>query len=119
MTNNINDILTQREKTHGNYSDVSKLSQTLKEILRDTPNWDKLNDGQKESLEMISNKLGRLLSGDANFRDHWEDIGGYAELGHRSSVTSLNTVEKDIVSALTFPNVTALSVTAKDAKNVS
>ena len=113
MTNNINDILTHREKTHGNYSDVSKLSQTLKEILRDTPNWDKLNDGQKESLEMISNKLGRLLSGDANFRDHWEDIGGYAELGHRSSGTSLNNVEKDLALALSLSNVTAIATAAK------
>lgn len=118
MADNINEILTQREKTHGKYFDVSKLSQTLKEIIRDTPNWEKLNDGQKESLEMIANKLGRLLSGDANFRDHWDDVCGYAALGQRSSATSLSTVEKDIVSALTFPNVTAIAAAAKDAKSV-
>ena len=119
MANNINEILDQREKTHGKYADVSKLSQTLKEILRDTPNWDVLKDGQKESLEMICNKLGRLLSGDANFRDHWDDIGGYAELGQRSSANSLNNVEKDLALALSLSNVTAIVTAAKDAKNVS
>jgi hypothetical protein len=118
MANSINEILDQREKTHGKYADVSKLSQTLKEIIRDTPNWDKINDGQKESLEMICNKLGRLLSGDANFRDHWDDIGGYAALGQRSSATSLNTVEKDLAIMASFPNVTAIAQAAKDAKNV-
>ena len=116
MANVIEEILTQREKTHGKYADVSKLSQTLKEILRDTPNWDVLKDGQKEALEMICNKLGRLLSGDADFRDHWDDIGGYAALGQRTSATSLNTVEKDLALALSLSNVTAIATVAKEAK---
>jgi hypothetical protein len=31
-------------------------------------------------LEMIAHKIARILSGDPNHRDHWEDIAGYAEL---------------------------------------
>jgi hypothetical protein len=30
---------------------------------------------------MIALKLSRILSGQANFKDHWNDIAGYAKLG--------------------------------------
>ena len=29
---------------------------------------------------MIALKLSRILSGQANFKDHWDDISGYAKL---------------------------------------
>ena len=29
-------------------------------------------------IEMIEHKLCRILCGDPNFRDHWQDIAGYA-----------------------------------------
>lgn len=41
---------------------------------------DKLDDVQRESLSMIFHKIGRILAGDPNFRDHWDDIAGYAKL---------------------------------------
>jgi hypothetical protein len=34
-----------------------------------------------ESLEMIAHKIGRILAGNENFHDHWDDIAGYAKLG--------------------------------------
>ena len=30
---------------------------------------------------MIALKLSRILSGQSNFKDHWDDIAGYAKLG--------------------------------------
>jgi len=119
MSEDITAILSQREKTHGQYKDVAKLAQTLKEILRDTANWEKLNDGQKESLEMICNKVGRLLNGDHNFPDHWDDGAGYFTLGSRSSATSLNAVERNISQVFTLSNVTGLATQAKEKTNVS
>jgi hypothetical protein len=38
-------------------------------------------DAQIEALDMIALKLSRILSGQANFKDHWDDIAGYAKLG--------------------------------------
>jgi hypothetical protein len=35
---------------------------------------------QVEALEMIAHKIGRILSGDPNHQDHWDDIAGYAKL---------------------------------------
>ena len=31
-------------------------------------------------LEMIGHKIARVLAGDCNHKDHWMDIGGYAQL---------------------------------------
>lgn len=35
---------------------------------------------QRESLELIATKMGRITSGNPNIQDHWDDISGYAEL---------------------------------------
>ena len=85
------ELLSQRGKTHGNYSDHARLTQSLKEIMRNfhcikpsTDNticsWDELQQTQAEALDMIAHKIGRILAGDPDFRDHWDDIAGYAKL---------------------------------------
>ena len=74
-------LLNDRRKTHGDFSDVASVSQNIRMIMKDAPNWEKLNGCQREALEMICSKLGRILSGDFNFQDHWDDVAGYAKLG--------------------------------------
>lgn len=75
-------ILAQRQKTHGDFSGHAEISQNLKlaisyyAIERDC----KLSDTQKEALDMIAHKIARILNGDPNHRDHWDDIAGYATL---------------------------------------
>lgn len=76
----IETVLAHREKTHGLYSDQAKLSQTLKRIFRGTKNWGRLDDCQAQSLELFCDKLSRILNGDHNESDHWQDIAGYATL---------------------------------------
>jgi len=76
----IETILNQREATHGNYPDTAHTIQSLKYYLRNHPGWDRLNSAQQEALEMIANKIGRVLEGDPNFNDHWDDISGYSNL---------------------------------------
>ena len=39
-----------------------------------------LSNEQKESLHMITHKVGRILNGDPNFIDSWRDLAGYATL---------------------------------------
>lgn len=69
-------ILTQREKTHGDYKEVSRVSQRLKDEV-----WDSgLPDLHQESLDMICVKMARIVCGDHNELDHWTDIIGYAQL---------------------------------------
>jgi len=76
----IANILAERQKTHGDYSEHARITQELKSVLRSSPGWDKLTDCQKETLEMIAHKAGRTLAGDPDFKDHWDDIAGYSKL---------------------------------------
>ena len=74
----IEDVLEQRGKTHGDFSDVAYFAQRLREIFRE--NGKLISDSHAESLDMIASKLARILAGNPNEPDHWLDIEGYARL---------------------------------------
>jgi hypothetical protein len=77
-------LLDEREKTHGPYEVKAEIIQRLKGVMRYYEGWDKLSDVQRESLDMIMHKIGRILSGDPNHPDHWDDLEGYAKLVRRN-----------------------------------
>lgn len=78
--NEIRGILNEREKRYGDYSDVSDTSQRIKNVLRQSLGWEELYQVQRESLDMIANKIARIVNGDKDYVDSWVDIGGYAQL---------------------------------------
>jgi hypothetical protein len=73
-------LLNERANTHGNFCDVSKTTQTLYNSLRGGQSFDKLSDSQREALHMCCSKLARIVNGNPNFKDHWDDIAGYTTL---------------------------------------
>lgn len=73
-------LIIERAETHGDYSIQASISQRLKDVMRSAPNWDRLSSSQKESLEMDSVKNSRILCGNPNEVDHWDDKAGYAKL---------------------------------------
>jgi hypothetical protein len=75
------ELLDTRAKTHGDYADVARLAQIMKGDFRYYGvKFEELTMAQKEALDMIASKIGRILSGDPNEIDHWRDIAGYAQL---------------------------------------
>ncbi len=74
-----NIILTRRPK-YGTFAIRAKLCQEIKTVFEYGDNWGSLSDDKKESLEMIANKISRILNGDPNHKDSWDDIAGYAQL---------------------------------------
>ena len=73
-------VLAERGKQHGNFTDHARCTQNLKETVMATPNWRRLNHCPRESIEMILHKIGRIVCGNPNHKDHWDDIMGYAKL---------------------------------------
>lgn len=73
-------LLEERAKTHGEYANHAECTQALKKLMASYFNWPKLSDCQKETLEMIAHKIGRILTGNPDINDHWDDIAGYAKL---------------------------------------
>ena len=76
----IEQVLEERGKNYGQYKDVAYCSQKLKSVLRSMPSWEKLSNSQRESLDMICNKLARITNGNPAYMDSWTDIAGYAKL---------------------------------------
>lgn len=82
----INNILNERSKTHGDFLDNSRASQNIKHIMHaenaDRPKRHQISLAldQCEALDMIANKIGRILGGNPDVIDHWDDIAGYATL---------------------------------------
>ena len=77
---NIDNILAERAKTHGDYTEHAKCTQDIMLILMLHRNWTFLSPDQKETLHMIAHKMGRVVTGNPNVADHWDDIAGYAKL---------------------------------------
>lgn len=76
-------LLQEREKTHGSFQSNANISQAIKQIYRGASYGyaNKLgNMAHNEALDMIALKLSRILSGQANFKDHWRDLSGYSLL---------------------------------------
>ena len=72
--------LQERGRRYGEYREHARITQNIKRAMRDSPNWQRLSDDQRETLEMIAHKIGRALNGDPDYADTWHDIAGYATL---------------------------------------
>lgn len=75
------DVIQEREKTHGDFTETARLAQATKNVWRCGSNWNRLSFRQQEALDLVATKVARILSGDPDCRDHWLDLGGYLKLG--------------------------------------
>ena len=80
MNKSIDDTLDDRGSRYGDFQGHADITQHLKRVMSATPNWPALADDQKEALDMVANKIGRILNGDPDYLDSWHDIIGYVRL---------------------------------------
>jgi hypothetical protein len=72
--------LQERGSRYGDFSTHASIAQGLKEVMQSAPKWGGLQPDQREALEMVAHKIGRILNGDPDYADSWHDIAGYAAL---------------------------------------
>lgn len=77
---NIHQTLAERGSRYGEFKTHAAVTQALKQVMYSHEGWERLADDQKESLEMVAHKIGRILNGDPNYDDSWVDIAGYVTL---------------------------------------
>lgn len=77
------DILAERQKTHGSFAYNAVISQSIKQTLRLNGHWHTIDPSIREALDMIAHKMSRIVCGKSSYRDHWDDIAGYATLVSR------------------------------------
>ena len=76
----IDATLAERGSRYGEFPEHAFITQELKRTLHDNVNWSNLADDQKEALDMVMHKIGRIINGDPNYIDSWTDIIGYTRL---------------------------------------
>jgi Domain of unknown function (DUF6378) len=81
MTDTAEKIVADREVIYGDFNRQAKTAQAIKKVLVASPNWRDLSEARKEALDLIATKTSRILHGDPDHEDSWDDIGGYAHLG--------------------------------------
>jgi len=73
-------LLNDRALTHGKFDDNAHYAQLIKLLKQQAGGDVHWTAVQNEAFDLIATKLGRILSGQASFVDHWADIAGYAQL---------------------------------------
>jgi hypothetical protein len=76
-------LIQVRPTTHGDFSDGAKFTQSVMRSAAAAPSWPLLTDVQKECFHHIVQKLQRVVCGDPNTRDHWDDVAGYAMIASK------------------------------------
>lgn len=78
----INNILDERGSKYGSFENHARICQTLKAVI--STNLIALNkhlaSDQQQALDVICDKIARMVNGDSNYIDNWVDIAGYATL---------------------------------------
>jgi hypothetical protein len=86
MNSDLTAVLEERQKTHGDFEDRARITQSFKNLFyaelaeREVRQQDRLTPAQIEALDMIFHKIGRIIAGNPNHEDHWTDIAGYAQI---------------------------------------
>jgi hypothetical protein len=76
----IESTLAERGGRYGAFTHHAEIAQDLQDRMRQEAGWQALAADQKQALTVIADKIARMLNGDANYRDNWHDIVGYAKL---------------------------------------
>lgn len=87
MSDKTSEILAERGKQYGSFEGHAQLTQRLKSIFYehlDNKNGNftslGLTNVEREGLDMIFHKLGRIGNGNPHYPDNFADIAGYARL---------------------------------------
>lgn len=75
-------ILEERGSRYGPFITHAEITQKLKMVAEKYLHnaGKELKFDQKEALDMIFHKIGRIINGDPDYADSWVDIAGYAKL---------------------------------------
>lgn len=81
------EITTARGSVYGPFLHNALVAQHIKAAMRALPDpdneglkWENLPIDVREGLDLIALKISRIVTGDPEYLDNWDDIGGYAKI---------------------------------------
>ena len=93
MSESVDATLKARGAIYGDFAGHAEVTQKIKTAMYSVgcEKWNSLTPSQREALEMIAHKIGRILNGFPAYADNWHDIGGYARLVEQQSLSVVPT----------------------------
>ena len=79
-TQPIDATLAERGSRYGDFMGHATITDDIKQAMQRSKNWAKIAPDQREALDMVAHKIGRILNGDPDYVDSWHDICGYVRL---------------------------------------
>ena len=76
----IEKTLAERGNRYGDFAEHARIAQGLKDMMWMNDGWQRLDPAMRQALEVIQDKIARILNGDPSYADNWHDIIGYARL---------------------------------------
>jgi hypothetical protein len=78
----VDSVLNDRAKDYGKFIEGAEIMQMLKRLVHNyiEVRGTQLAFDQREAIDMIIHKLGRIINGNPDKVDHWTDIAGYSKL---------------------------------------
>ena len=76
----VTEVLEERGSRYGPFITHAAITCALKEVMYHNGGYSKMAPDQREALDMIFHKIGRIINGDSDYADSWVDIAGYAKL---------------------------------------
>jgi len=80
------EITKARGSVYGPFLHNAIVGQAIRSALRNLPNpdndrhWEDLPLDVREGLDYIAGKMSRIVTGDPEYLDNWDDIGGFAKI---------------------------------------
>ena len=72
--------LAERGSRYGSFAAHAAIAQSFKRIAESSRSQSEMTDFEKQALDVIFDKIARMLNGDPHYMDNWHDIQGYAKL---------------------------------------
>lgn len=72
--------LDERGSRYGDFSNHAAIAMDFKDRMRREVGWSRLTQDKQHALDVIADKIARVLNGDPEYKDNWHDIQGYAKL---------------------------------------
>ena len=76
----LTETLAERGARYGKFEHHAVIAQGLKDQMWAADGWARLAPDQRQALEVIQDKVARILNGDPDYTDNWHDIAGYSRL---------------------------------------
>ena len=74
----------ERGSQYGDWRTQAQVAQGIKDSYRLGAGYNELTPQVKEKLDMIANKISRIVNGNQFNQDSWDDIAGYATLPNKN-----------------------------------